>query len=186
MKHHKKFQPQSGPHGRKTGQRPTVSFPEACTRTPSDKEQRIAQSGADKDEITCIQIARYYFNTFSNPLSQTWMKAFATAEEHFDYCNGPVIASLVARVLDAVRQSRRSCFMFNNPACSNCADILTEHERRLLTALSSLRRGGVERAELELMMLCEGNDTARIMMWLRELALALPQLPARSLTVASH
>ncbi|MBT8155186.1 hypothetical protein KMP13_15180 [Epibacterium ulvae] len=186
MKHQKKFDAKPDSQIRKTNQRPSVRFPDACSRSPNEKEQRMDQSGADRDEVTCIQIARYYFNTFSNPHSQTWMRAFSTAEEHFDYSNGPVIASLVARVLDAVRQSRRSCFMFNNPACANCADILTEHERRLLTALSSLRRGGVERAELELMMLCEGNDTARVMMWLRELALALPQLPARPTTVTHH
>lgn len=156
--------------------RPKVQFPNSCTRAPSAKERPLATSGADQDEVTCLQVARHLFCAFTMPASQAWMTAFSLAEAHFDYKNGPAIASLVARVLDAVRRSRRSGFHYNSPNCEKCSAILTEHERRLLDALMMVRRGRLERAELELMMLCEGNDTARAMMWIRELALALPPL----------
>ena len=171
MKSPKKIERASIPTGR-----PKVQFPNPCTRTPSVKERPLAASGADMDEMTCIQLARHFFCAFSLPASQAWMTAFSLAEAHFDYKNGPAIASLVSRVLDAVRRSRRSGFHYNSPNCEKCSAILTEHERRLLDALMMVRRGRLKRAELELMMLCEGNDTARAMMWIRELALALPAL----------
>lgn len=176
MKQNKKPANALPDHQQTPQRRPVVSFPDACTRKPTLKETTVERSGAEQCEIACIRIARYFFCNFSQPHSQSWSQAFSYAEEAFDYSNGPVIASLVSKVLQAVRRSRRSTFMYNNPSCENCARILTEHERRLLSALCEIRRGRLERADLELMLLCEGNDYSAATMWLRELALALPTM----------
>ncbi len=176
MKHNKKTGSALPDHQQIPQRRPVVSFPDTCSRKPSPKETPLDQLGAEQCEIACIHIARYFFCNFSHPQSQSWSRAFSFAEEEFDYSNGPVIASLVSKVLHAVRRSRRSTFTYNSPSCDNCARILTEHERRLLRALCEIRRDRLERANLELMLLCEGNDCSAVTLWLRELALALPAL----------
>ncbi|MEO9821252.1 MAG: hypothetical protein ABJ370_20885 [Paracoccaceae bacterium] len=77
-------------------------------------------------------------------------------------------------MLQSIKISRKSGFTFSNSDCPDCACILSEHERRLMIAIASVRRGRLEHARIELMMLCEGNDTLEVMDWLEELALALP------------
>lgn len=153
---------------------PRASYNDICRRGLGPKECTAANVRADDAEIATLQIARYFLIAFTSPQSQAWMKAIDAGETLFDLRNGPVIASLTCKVLQAIRRARRSGFAFNTPDCPGCSSILTEHERRMITALIALREQRLERAELELMMLCEGNDTAAVALWMRELALALP------------
>lgn len=150
------------------------SPPPTCDRQITSKETTITQIQADEAETICLKISRYFFSNFANPHSHDWMQAFATGDDSFDHQNGPIIATLINKTIQAIRLSRRSCLIYNSPECPECSEILTEHERHIITALISMRQHRLERAQLELMLLCEGNDTAKVTMWLRELALALP------------
>ncbi|MEP3844609.1 MAG: hypothetical protein ABJM43_04625 [Paracoccaceae bacterium] len=145
-----------------------------CDRVPNGHEQLLADTSFDGAERQCLDIARLFFNTFALPSQQHWIRAFAFAELVFDYESGARLATLILKVLQSIRISRKSVFTFSNPDCPGCARILSEHERRLMIAISSVRRGRPEHARIELMMLCEGNDTTTVMEWLEELAQALP------------
>lgn len=126
--------------------------------------------------MICLDIARLFFNSFSAPGRHDWIRAFDVAEFSFNQREGPEVAMLVMKLLRSLRGSRKSVFMYSNRDCPCCRGITTEHERRLITALSHARRGHEKRAQLEMMLLCEGNDTEEVMAWLRELSLALPSL----------
>ncbi|MEM6759027.1 MAG: hypothetical protein AAF601_06065 [Pseudomonadota bacterium] len=154
-----------------------------CDRTLHPNESLVADAGFDEIELACLDISRLYFSTFAEPGGQSWMRAIDRAEYVFDHQSGASIASLVLKVIQAIRRSRRSSFQFSNPDCAGCARILTEHERRLIVAISAMRRGRAERAQVELMMLCEGNDTQAVMMWLTELKLALPKVGRRAMVM---
>ncbi|WP_415918957.1 hypothetical protein [Tateyamaria sp. SN6-1] len=145
-----------------------------CDRAPNPHEHLLEDAPYDQHEHICLGIARLYFSTFATPANHNWMRAIAFAENAFDHDSGANMATLVLRVIQAVRTSRTSVFMFSNPDCPGCARILSEHERRLVTTIACVRRGRHEMAQVEMMMLCEGNDTATVMAWLTELAMALP------------
>lgn len=154
--------------------------PNYCDRSPRRNEALLSQAGFDDIERACLDIARLFFSTFSNPHSQNWMRAIEFAEYAFDHKQGATVAALIMKVIQAIRCSRTSNFTFSNPDCPGCARILTEHERRLVIAIGATRRKRRERAQVEMMMLCEGNETEQVLVWLGELALALPK-PARVL-----
>ncbi|MCY4335857.1 MAG: hypothetical protein OXC60_14460 [Litoreibacter sp.] len=147
-----------------------------CGRSAKTNETPLASLGLDAQELICLDIARLFFNSFSVPGRHEWIRAFEVAEFGFDQREGPEIAMLVMKLLRAIRGSRKSVFMYSNRDCPCCRVIATEHERRFISALSQARRGHEKRAQLEMMLLCEGNETEEVMAWLRELSLALPSL----------
>lgn len=140
-----------------------------CGRAPESKETLVADAGLDRLDAACLEIARCFFATFAAPESQNWICAFSIARGLFTLQDGANIALQLLKLLQAVRQSRVSVFQFNSANCSGCARWLTEHERRLMKAITELRRGHQERALLQMMLLCEGNDTNRVMIELKEL-----------------
>ncbi|MEM6595550.1 MAG: hypothetical protein AAF672_12245 [Pseudomonadota bacterium] len=147
-----------------------------CGRSTKTNETPLASLGLDAHELICLDIARLFFNSFSAPGHHDWIRAFEVGELGFNQKEGPEIAMLVMKLLRAVRGSRTSVFMYSNRDCPCCRGITTEHERRFITALAQARRGHEKRAQLEMMLLCEGNDTEDVMAWLRELSMALPNL----------
>ncbi|WP_299970321.1 hypothetical protein [uncultured Roseobacter sp.] len=132
---------------------------DGCHRNAARKEDLVENAGLDAREIACLGILRLFISTFAEPKSQNWMRALGQADDAFGIVEGPVIARRLILLLQAVRCSRRSVFMFSNPDCDGCARVLTEHERRLISAIQSFRLGRPEQAQLQLMMLCEGNST---------------------------
>lgn len=145
-----------------------------CNRSPRAHEQLLRDTVFDDQERACLDVARLFFSSFAAPNHHNWVRAFEFAEHVFDHEKGPGMAMSILKVIQAIRTSRTSVFIFSNPDCPGCARILTEHERRLVIAVACARRERFENAQLELMMLCEGNDTSPIMTWLAELSAALP------------
>ncbi|WP_299739392.1 hypothetical protein [uncultured Roseobacter sp.] len=148
-----------------------------CHRNPAAKENLVENAGLSSSDIACLEILRFFISTFAAPRSQNWMRGYEHAEVTFGPTHGPIVASRLMAVLQAVRLSRRSIFTFSNPDCPGCARILTEHERRLVCAISVYRCGRPRPAGLQLMMLCEGNPTDAILQKLDDLVLALNAAP---------
>lgn len=147
-----------------------------CHRDPAAKENLVSHAGLDADEIASLGILRCFISTFAEPQSQNWMKGFELAGTAFGAQKGPVIAALLLDLLQAIRRSRQSVFMFSNPNCAGCARILTEHERRLISAINTHRRRRPQATHLQLMMLCEGNSTETALETLDQLTSALGPL----------
>jgi len=155
-----------------------------CGRQPEPKDCYLSSLNLTLEEQTALTIARYFFQSFAAPHTNAWITAMAESEARFGYREGPVIAARLLATLQVIRRARNSVFMFNSPACPGCAAIATEHERRLMTALSAHRRGDVGTARLEMMMLCEGNRVDMVLCGLACLGQALdghlPENPRRA------
>lgn len=125
----------------------------------NDKDAHLNDLDMLPADQMVLQIARLYMQSVAQPASMAWMAALTGATEAFTIAHGPQIAVRTLEALQSVRMSRRSMFQFNSPTCPCCSQIVTEHERRFMAALRCARSGEPGHAKLELMMLCEGNDT---------------------------
>ncbi|UWQ96395.1 hypothetical protein K3728_03915 [Rhodobacteraceae bacterium M385] len=151
-----------------------------CGRRPDAKETLVSDAGFDAHEITMLGLTRYYLQSFAIPQSHAWIGCFERAQFHYGEAHGMLLAGRLLNALRAMRYARRSTFHFNSPVCLGCSTILTEHERRLMRSLAALRRGHEGIVQTEMMMLCEGNDTAEAIAALSQVALTLPS-PATAL-----
>lgn len=152
-----------------------------CGRQPDPKDCFVADLRLTLEEQIALTLARLFFQSFAGARSDGWVAAMAEAEARFGHRDGPIVAARLLAALQAIRQSRRSVFMFNSPACPGCAAIATEHERRMMRALSALRRGEVTAARAEIVMLCEGRGDDRVLRALTALGRALDgELPANA------
>lgn len=146
-----------------------------CNRPPNPKEMLISDTAFDGSELACLKVARHYFLSFAVPETQAWMCAPSEAEGIAPNLSGPDMACLVMNLLNAIRRSRVSFFTYANPQCPGCSRIITEHENRMISALAALRLGQRQRAQTQMMLLCEGNATDIVMFHLEEMAHALPE-----------
>ena len=147
-----------------------------CNRVLQPKEIMRTDARHDEVEGDLLTIARFYFQSFALPDSQAWIGGIGWAETSFGDVEGPLIGTRLLCALMAVRHARRSVYCFNSPTCPDCAAIVTEHERRFMSAVHAVRKGRMGQARTELMMLCEGNDTDPALDALTRLASVLPQL----------
>jgi len=145
----------------------------SCGREPGEKECTLVSLGLDRIEAQLLAIARHIFQSFATPGTQGWLNGLGRAEYAFCF-DGPQLFARVVEVLQAVRMSRTSCFIFNSPMCPCCANVVTEHERRLILALAAMRRGQIGRVRTELMMLCEGAETGAVIHALMTLSRHMP------------
>ena len=120
--------------------------------------QMAAAQGFDEFELQVLEIARYFFVTWSSPHSQSWMDAFMLAEQMFPAPFGATIAHAVAIMLNEMRSARPHLFNYHNPRCAGCSRKITDEERYLIAALQAVRRGQRSQAETQALMLCEGQD----------------------------
>lgn len=147
-----------------------------CNRVLQPKEIMRVDARHDEVEGDLLTIARFYFQSFALPDSQAWIGGLGWAETSFGDVEGPLIGVRLLCALMAVRHARQSVYCFNSPTCSDCAVIVTEHERRFMSAIHAVRVGRMGQAHTELMMLCEGNDTKPSLDALLRLSSVLPKL----------
>ncbi|MCF2905404.1 hypothetical protein L0666_10410 [Octadecabacter sp. CECT 8868] len=129
-----------------------------CGRKMHEKDSHLSDLDMPFSHMAVLQIMRLCMQSVAHPPSMAWMAVLPGADEAFGTTYGPQIAARTLETLQAVRLSRRSLFGFNSPTCPSCCQIVTEHERRFMTALECVRIGATGQAKLELIMLCEGND----------------------------
>lgn len=126
----------------------------------TDNTQLAEDQGFDAFELHVLEIARYFFVTWSDPHSQSWMEAFLRAEQMFPPPFGATIANAVVVMLNAMRVARPHLFNYHNPRCVGCSRQITDEERYLISALHAVRRGQRSTAETQTLMLCEGRDAS--------------------------
>lgn len=120
-------------------------------------------------EAQILGIARWQFQSFAFPQSQSWIESFKAAER----CFGPPMAGHVTyatlNVVQAMRLARSSTFKFSNPLCLKCARLMTEPERQLTSALAAVRQGERSAAYIHALLLTEGNDPEPLLSRMRVL-----------------
>lgn len=134
-----------------------------CGQRPGQGERRVVEMGFDKTERALLALARLYFLTFSDPATQSWMRASALARCTFGPALGPSIAHALLEAVNELRLARSSGFQFSNPDCPCCAQILCDAERHFMAALSAVRLGRQSAAHGNALLLCEGADTAQLL-----------------------
>lgn len=130
-----------------------------CGRRPGPKDCNVEDMGLTLSEIAVLRIARLYFMSFTGCGDTAWIGAGTEAQAEFGESRGSLVAARVLGMLTAIRTPRRTVFVYNAPTCAFCCTILTEHERRMMTALRAVRTGEIGRAQVEILMLCEGNGS---------------------------
>ena len=151
-----------------------------CQRVASPKEISRDDALLDFTEDTLLTASRYYFQSFACPETHGWLQALSITQVHFGDTMGPAIAVKLLTAMQAMRCSRKSMFQFNAPACPCCAEILTEHERRFMTAIQAMRIGDLNTVRLEIMLLCEGFESEHVVDAFRDLNSVLPPRKIRS------
>lgn len=99
-----------------------------------------------------------------------WEDAIDRAVSEFGEAHGPAMAVGVLNVLRNMRGARKTMFTFQNPYCPACSATFTECERRLLRTIQCVRNGDPAGATVEVIMLCEGNDSEPLLKTVRRLA----------------
>lgn len=129
----------------------------ACNRTPNESDVVTLRYTAE--EIGVLTLARFYFQSFSNPEDQSWLTAIGHALQHFGHKDGPNIAVAVLAAVQTMRRSRMSVFPFNCPECAICSAHVTAAERGFMSIIRAAAAHNSDAAEGHAMILCEGNDT---------------------------
>jgi len=132
----------------------------SCGRPHCAHEAPLKDASLDQIENAVLEVSRYYWQAFAIPASQSWLRALHVAERRFGAQAGGEVGLGVLAAVQAMRMSRFSCFRFNNPACEDCASILSDDERRFVDVFRDVRRGSLGSATTHAMILCEGNDTS--------------------------
>ncbi len=146
-----------------------------CSAPSHGDDLPLDQAGLDRDEQQILTVMRFFFQSFTHPESQGWMKSFRTAHDHFPQDQAARLAVACLAVIQAMRCTRNAGFRFSNPDCAHCARILSRDERQLLGALAATRRGQRSRAHTHALLLCEGNDTQPFLSAINDLSQLMAQ-----------
>lgn len=119
----------------------------------------LADAGFDAIECRLLKIARFFLVAYTKPQTQAWELAFDMGCSGFGNSLGPHVSMEIVNVLRAMRESRKTNFHFNNPACPKCAERVTDCERHLVRTIKAVRSRRVADARMESLILCEGFDT---------------------------
>lgn len=128
-----------------------------CHRTSNESD--VVTLGYTTDERGVLTLARFYFQSFTNPQDQSWLNAVGHALQQFGHQDGPNIAVAVLAVVQTMRRSRMSVFQFNCAECRTCSVYVTAAERTFMSIIRAAAANNAEAAEGHAMILCEGNDT---------------------------
>ena len=120
----------------------------------------IADTHFDELERSILYISRIFFVAWSTPGKWSAENAFELAVAIHGETKGLPLAYGVMNAVKAMRISRNSVFKFNNPYCACCKKRVTPCEGHFLNAIHLARRGLHSAAQVEMMILCEGNDAS--------------------------
>lgn len=151
---------------------------QCCGRILAQDDCHVADLHLTPVETRVLTAARHFFESFAHPAVHTLDDAILRAGSLFEgdggSSDGPRIVARILAMLEAIRCSRRSIFVFNPTGCPTCAAIASDQERRMMLSLIALGQGHRSRAWLQTMILCEGNDVDAVLWAMESLVQLLP------------
>ncbi|WP_421724417.1 hypothetical protein [Bauldia sp.] len=129
----------------------------------------VAELNLSIEVIAILNTARRYCMSFSNASRLYWEDAIDVAVAEFGDARGPEIAVAVLNVPRKMRSARRSNFIFYSPYCPACSAKVTPDEERLIRTIQATRLGQSGSAEIDAMILCEGNGTHQFLQAVKRL-----------------
>lgn len=139
-----------------------VDRPQHCGSHRSPGDVSLSSLHADHIDYAFLSAARYFFLSFANNDHSAWIATILGAEDFFPFGDSLNAVRGALALVHEMRCSRRSNFCFSNPRCPCCAAIVTQDERYLLQMIQAARRGSGSQVASNAMLLCEGNDTSRV------------------------
>lgn len=130
----------------------------------------LAQAGVPAETVAALKILRHTFQSFADPPSHGWVRAFETARACFPAAIASEIGVAALSVVHHLAHARQSGFVFCNPDCPECAPALADDEYQLVALIEALRTGDTARARTHALLLGEGADTTETVAAARELA----------------
>ena len=124
---------------------------------PSDDAMPLAMLGLDSFESGLLAVLRHFLIAFSQPESQAWQTAFAIATERWGEAKGPQIAAAGLGLLQGVRRARAAEFLFANPMCLGCRQMVTGDETALMQMVQAMRRDRADLARPAVLRLTGGT-----------------------------
>jgi len=141
-----------------------------CGLPKMKDDQNLEDLHFDETERFVLSLVRQFCLSYTQSKRPLWESAFDMAYHKEGPTKGPSIAYATLNVMRTMREARSSTFRYNNPACPCCRKRVSHCERLLLNALHMTRRGERSSAQMELLMLCEGHETQRVLGAIGELA----------------
>lgn len=135
-------------------------------------------------EYAILMASRYYFASFAQPADHSWMAVILGSQDFFPVgAHAEIVRAVLAMVQD-IRLSRRSTLRFSNPHCRHCAGVVTAEERHLVLMIRALASSATSKAQMNAMMLCEGNPTVGLIEAARRLVVLAAVESAQSRSAA--
>ncbi|MEM6588290.1 MAG: hypothetical protein AAF641_07550 [Pseudomonadota bacterium] len=150
-------------------------YPKGCgNQRPGRGECYVSDVDLDPVEYNCLRLARTILLFMGDPSSPLRRVDVQDAAEVFGEVASKDIICAMTDLFSAIHLIRKSPFIFSNPHCINCREILTENERRVMLALAATRRGKRSAAAAHVMLVCEGNPDVPVHQDLKRLTHILP------------
>ena len=123
----------------------------------------ISKSGLGINEKNLIELSRYFFSCYSTDKIPDPEIAVELCSKKFGQSYAIEISLNLLEVISAMRESRKNTFQFNSSSCQKCKARLSDCERLFYSIIKSRRVGDLQTSYVNSMILCEGNDTSKLL-----------------------
>ena len=91
------------------------------------------------------------------------MTVVIASEDFFPVKDSPRIVQAILVVVHEVRLARKSTLRFFNPHCVDCQNNVTAEARHFISMFRKMSANRRKAAVIHAMLLCEGNQTSRLL-----------------------
>ena len=131
-----------------------------CHQAAQEGNVSLTSLQLEATEYAILSAARFFFSSFANPETPSWMTVVIASEDFFPVKDSPRIVQAILVVVHEVRLARKSTLRFSNPHCVDCQNNVTAEERHFISMFRKMRANGPEAVVIHAMLLCEGNQTS--------------------------
>ena len=134
-----------------------------CHQAAQEGDVSLTSLQLEATEYAILSAARFFFSSFANPETPSWMTVVIASEDFFPVKDSPRIVQAILVVVHEVRLARKSTLRFSNPHCVDCQNNVTAEERHFISMLRKMSANRPEAAVIHAMLLCEGNQTSSLL-----------------------
>lgn len=124
-------------------------------RCAGREECLLSDTAFDRFERDALVVIRQACGAMSAGRRRGQGDVYGLAARLFPWDRQQMLACALVALVQTVALGRSARFAYSNPACPDCAAVLTGAERHLLSLLHHVRRGETGRAVAHATMLCD-------------------------------
>ena len=134
-----------------------------CHQAAQEGDVSLTSLQLEATEYAILSAARFFFSSFANPETPSWMTVVIASEDFFPVKDSTRIVQAILVVVHEVRLARKSTLRFSNPHCVDCQNNVTAEERHFISMFRKMSANRPEAAVIHAMLLCEGNQTSSLL-----------------------